>query len=396
MLYVSLVASAIMLAVTNAVARHGTRAHLVSAGLAGAGFGMVGVACLISAAVALQGVLVLAVGLLCGWRLARPRTFLLGSVVATVLAYGLVGASALLDLWEWRRLEPLHPVESLEARLAYERPRPEPHPDLANAVDQQPTGRPPAVRMADLAPLDNRLQQANSAGARRTRALRILHGRHVEQFINSPGFGFVRDMRPRPGDVELGEARPVPQPAPARPDEERADEGADSYARALPGMNADQRPAAEALRKVHVNGFVDFLDPRRFGYVASRAQVTGFQPHQFTGVPDGPAPRPGNPRWRIERLELVSLLKHEEPAVYVSQNLPRMDELREAPTRPLDGFEQRALVGLRRGEDLQVEYFRDHLRMLGPLYALDECRRCHSAEKGELLGAFSYVLRPAP
>src|SRR5262249_61836230 len=99
-------------------------------------------------------------------------------------------------------------------------------------------------------------------------------------------------------------------------------------------------------------------------------------------------------RWAVERLELVGLLKYEEPVVYLSDYLPRMDELRDAPTRPLDAFEQEALAALRGGQDLMVQDGPDRMRMLGSLRAAKQCLRCHRVEHGELLGAFSYRLVP--
>ena len=72
-------------------------------------------------------------------------------------------------------------------------------------------------------------------------------------------------------------------------------------------------------------------------------------------------------RWQVERLALVGLLKYDEPVVYLSDYLPKMDELRDAPTRPLDAFEQAALSALRGGEDLMVQDGPDRMRMLGSL-----------------------------
>src|SRR5207244_854013 len=97
--------------------------------------------------------------------------------------------------------------------------------------------------------------------------------------------------------------------------------------------------------------------------------------------------------WRVYRLELVSLLKFDEPGVYISEYLPRMDELKDAKTRPLDAFEKKSLEELQQGEDLRVSVAGDQMRMLGSVRALKQCLKCHHAERGELLGAFSYVLR---
>jgi hypothetical protein len=91
----------------------------------------------------------------------------------------------------------------------------------------------------------------------------------------------------------------------------------------------------------------------------------------------------------------VSLLKHDPPAVYVSKHLPRMDELKDAATRPLDGFERDALPKLLRDDDLVVDDSAETVRMLGALRAGKDCLACHRGSRGDLLGAFSYELRRA-
>src|SRR5260370_2629567 len=100
------------------------------------------------------------------------------------------------------------------------------------------------------------------------------------------------------------------------------------------------------------------------------------------------------PGWLVQALDLLSLLKHEEPVAYLSEHLPRMDELREAKTRPLDAFERDALEVLRRGEDLKVQNASREIRMLGSIRAVKQCLQCHEVERGDLLCAFSYRLRP--
>ena len=98
------------------------------------------------------------------------------------------------------------------------------------------------------------------------------------------------------------------------------------------------------------------------------------------------------PNFQLVRLELVSLLKHETPVAYVSKHLPQMDELRDAPTRPLDDFERHALDRLRSDEDLVIDDAPNRIRMVGSLRAGKDCMECHSVRRGELLGAFSYEL----
>jgi hypothetical protein len=115
----------------------------------------------------------------------------------------------------------------------------------------------------------------------------------------------------------------------------------------------------------------------------------GFHEPQWVG-------REAPPAWVLERLELVSLLKFDEPRVYVLDHLPRMDQLSgdDVPTRPLDEFETSALKRLRTDEDVVTADEGEHVRMLGSLRAAMPCQECHSVHRGELLGAFTYVLHP--
>jgi hypothetical protein len=132
---------------------------------------------------------------------------------------------------------------------------------------------------------------------------------------------------------------------------------------------------------------IDFVNPKGFGFIKDRRHVAGFQEHQFSRQPD---PTQG---WALRTLDLVGLVVHEGPVAYVSANLPRMDELRKAPTRPLDPFETAGLAALRRGEDLFVRDTTDgRRRVLGAIRSGKQCLSCHGGERGELLGAFSYTL----
>ena len=127
---------------------------------------------------------------------------------------------------------------------------------------------------------------------------------------------------------------------------------------------------------------VDFANPRGFGYVRDRDHVAGFESHGFTELPAN----------TIARLELVSLLMHDEPAVYVSDHLPEMTRLRGVPTRPLDEFEATGVANLRQGEDL-FESASHPARLLGSLRNAQQCVACHGGSRGDLLGAFSYTFR---
>ncbi|MDA1016207.1 MAG: hypothetical protein O3A00_17345 [Planctomycetota bacterium] len=141
------------------------------------------------------------------------------------------------------------------------------------------------------------------------------------------------------------------------------------------------------LTGLHRAGKRDFLDQRRMGFVASFRQAVEFHAHQF-------AKPPKSPTLKLVRLELMSLLKQTTPRVYVSRHLPSMTELPTVPTRPLDDFEARVLPRLTAEEDVVIESTPTHTRMLGSLRAGNQCLECHSVERGDLLGVFSYVLQP--
>ncbi|HUR55681.1 MAG TPA: hypothetical protein VMZ71_16205, partial [Gemmataceae bacterium] len=215
----------------------------------------------------------------------------------------------------------------------------------------------------------------------RESTLRTLHERSVSSFVNSPGFGV---MRMTPGQVnakmleDTGHAAvPVQQPDYAAPF-------------VHPPLEINQElPKADApkLLDLHDVGVLDFVNPKGFGYVKDRGRVAGFQSHGMSKVPESQS------AWQVARIELVGVVVHDKPVVYLSQNLPQMDELRAAQTRPLDAFETAALESLRKGEDLYARGTDAKARMLGAIRATKQCTTCHGCDRGELLGAFSYGLR---
>src|SRR5262249_51591127 len=137
---------------------------------------------------------------------------------------------------------------------------------------------------------------------------------------------------------------------------------------ALPAKGAnlvgDKRlPSLEALAGLHWQNGANFASPETLGYIKKRKEAAGFDPHKFryppylAGLPtlNQPDLKPKDQpkeRWALKRLELVSLLKHERPVVYVSAQLPRMEDLKNAPTRDLDGFEAAGLKQLEAGEEI--------------------------------------------
>ncbi|HTU26434.1 MAG TPA: hypothetical protein VMF30_13595, partial [Pirellulales bacterium] len=161
-----------------------------------------------------------------------------------------------------------------------------------------------------------------------------------------------------------------------------------------PTPDAEPVPPPEPwmLRALHEIGENDLLNPERFGYVRDVDHVAGFQPHRFTKLPELEGRK--QLRWLLVRLELIGLLKYDRPKAYVTENLPRLDELGEAATRDVDDFEQAALTRLQTDQDVVIDESPTEIRMVGSLRAGNDCLECHSVRRGELIGALTYRLIP--
>ena len=208
--------------------------------------------------------------------------------------------------------------------------------------------------------------------------LKTLHERAVELFINSPGFGIARMLSPSEGSLAVNLRR---EPVPLQPGSRFASKWSPGELEPLPA--ADDVP----LNRMLDASILDFVNPQGFGFFKDRRHVAGFEMHRFSQVP-----APKN-QWKVQALELVSLLLHDEPEVYVSSLLPRMDRLHGVPTRPLDRFENLGLNTLRQGEDIFTTQGKEGARMLGAVRSTKQCVACHGGKRGALLGAFSYTLR---
>jgi hypothetical protein len=305
------------------------------------------------------------------------RRFAVLSLAATVVSYGV---GAIFGVAYMRERENRYPNESLDERLSYESRREElpGRLGLLSPGEQQATFDQDRLAKYEIAIEESVYSPSNleNSGTVRPQALKELHENHVEQFIQSPSFGVARMFGPRmwarPGDHES-----ISMPL---------------LSSGNWNVDRDRLRGAGPGWLMHCDSLSDFLYPARFGYVKDRRHVAGFQSHQFAFSHAYPAARGEAPAYRLERLELVSLLKHERPGVYVTENLPRMDELVDVPIRPLNVIEANGLRRLWQGDDLVSTETIGGLRVLGSLRAGKQCLTCHDARRGDLLGAFSYHL----
>ena len=178
-------------------------------------------------------------------------------------------------------------------------------------------------------------------GTIRAESLRMLHSDQVDKFMKSEGFGRSRmpTLKPSPGYLKYPEPEAVPlaggsaddlveQPVATvtLPEQGVLEEGGGAWT-----------PSQKILNSFHVQDQQSFASPWSLGYVKDRDHVTGFVQHGFGYLPElvhpenkllppdpasGAGERETRPeRWKIGQLELVSLLKYDEPAVYVSESL---------------------------------------------------------------------------
>jgi hypothetical protein len=368
MFFVVLGISAVFLLIVNAIALSGSKRAVAEATVASWVF--TALTFFLWTLLGMLNTLLVAIGATFCWMGgARPRRFVVSSLVATGTAYAIFTCCFVVpELVEWNRLKQDYPLESLAERLAYEdRRRPE-----------SGQGEEPTFNADHLNRLEKHFESIELTSGRR-RSLEHLHAGVVKQFIDSNGFGVARmGNKASPYYLERRDESPwLRQPAESSPSADY-------------DIGSLQSTRDAKLLGAHEYNTFDFLNAGEFGYARDREHVAGFRPHQFRRAPDVPE------RWQVRRLELVGLLKYDEPVVYLSSYFPRMDELSRAPTRPLDGFETEALEMLRRGEDLTVRESPRHLRMLGSIRAVEQCLRCHRVRRGELLGAFSYQLEREP
>jgi hypothetical protein len=361
-LYISLVSSTVLLLIANLIARRSRHAitGIACIGLAFL-FGAFLLMCILPP-VALQSLLLCVAAIVCRITHRGLALFVPFSCGATLIAYGVAGIMVVQGEREYARLRSLYPYESMEARLRRPRITPDDSPLLPIA----------ALRLSRL---EERLPA--HAGGYREHQLEKLHEHTVDLFVNSPGFGVARMSNPSEWSLAFGFRRGPIRPQP----------GSRFLSIWSPGAHERLPADAEApLGDLLEESILEFVNDRGFGYFKDRRHVSGFQPHEFSEVPS-----PAN-RWKLQTLELISLLLHDEPEVYVSTNLPRMNKLHDVPTRPLDGFESFALSQLRTGEDVFTSQATDGVRMLGAIRSTKQCIACHACARGVLLGAFSYTL----
>jgi hypothetical protein len=362
--YISLVVSGALLLIANLTAYGAERPvpkmlaifaffFLASLGLCGVGL----------PPLVLQASLLGVIASVWGWRRWRRSVFFSLSCAATLLVYGVLGVVAFR---ETTRVQGEFPYVSLEDRL--------PLPKTS-----RPMAPLPLAANNSLGSLENLLDNHDGMNDYRVSSLRAIHEDAVRIFVNQPAFGFARMSTFWEFVLRMKVRRepPISQPGTPSPS---------PWLLNSLQIGPDSSKDANGLQSLHQGSVVDFVNADNFGFIKDRRHVAGFQEHQVSQTPT-----PSKP-WTLQTLDLIGIALHEKPVVYVSEYLPRMDELRAAPTRTLDDFEAAGLAALERGDELFVRDRGEERRMLGAIRAARQCVACHGGERGDLLGAFSYRL----
>lgn len=280
--------------------------------------------------------------------------------------------------------------ESLVERLAYE----------ADHVTQRvPLSRDSKASWERLKTMESSFAGGYFNRSTRAEALHALHSKEVEAFIKRNGFGLERRPHASPRDWYLSPATPIVlKKLPGAEDEASA--GVELPPKDEAAYKNMRWPSVASLATYHTSGLTyHFFALNSFGHVKDVKNVAGFQGHHFSRAHElsVDSNNPVKERWALQRLELVSILKHDKPMIYVSEELPRMESLKKIKTRDLNDFETNGLTALTKGEDLTAEATTNRLLMFGSIRAVKQCVACHETVKeGDLLGAFSYELRRDP
>lgn len=276
--------------------------------------------------------------------------------------------SRIEHLAERHRLRHIFPLVSIKHKLAYEAGK--------NHGSWVPIGK---SQTESLAAMDAYIENNMDDWRHRSGMLTDLHRQYVEAFVLSKGFGYYRMS------VFASEERL----------REQETQNID--------LSDEVKNQTVSLHDVPTLTLKGYIDPWRIGFVAGNGYVAGFSSHRIPdlsrfkvayidsarvsnrsmGIPE---------TFRITRLELISLLRHESPCVYVTPLVVELDAVDSRKTREPTFFEQSAIQKMQNGEDLILEDQAGRIVMVGAIRAGNTCLKCHTAAHGALLGAFSYDL----
>lgn len=300
------------------------------------------------------------IGSIVGSRLKlTPQRFTLTLAMLGLAAYSFFMVSKYQKLRQLHALRAQYPITSLESRLEFENDRQNAPASGSLLLQNAQVNRLSAFEMRD----------HHGEGLWRVSALARLHSEFYEQFIAAEGFGPARMAGISAFKAEHFEF--------------------ERHGRILPIALGDEIESTTDGEKLHDKILADLFKTEGFGNVVGSKRAIGFEPHGPTDLKKTIGSSSEDAAtWQLTRLELVSLLRHNEPRVYVAETIPLMNELENVPHRALNEFEAPALPQLETERDTVIKETPD-----GAVRAASDCLQCHNGPRGRLLGAFSYEFR---
>ncbi len=305
-------------------------------------------------------------------------------VMATTWGLALVASQGAV-----RRIHALrqaHPLVSIADRLAYEK-----------TVDTEQRPIRTALRPNDLVferlPLDYVAGYSND----RYRSLLEIWSDETLALASFNGLGTAHQHQQLSRSAAVAPLRNIPFSLPLARSQPSSARGW-RWALQRPSRLPDLSP----WKTLHWLSVVDFLDPAGYGAPNwPRSGISaGFISHAFHRHPlslvDKNSPLT---QYDLLRLELISFWRFDEPRVYVSDHLPRLDQLRnkDVRTRALDAVETE-FVKLLAAQRIDMLVRRDAtnrtVRVVGAIWIQRECYACHRMLFNQPIGAFSYQLQP--
>src|SRR6185503_9853938 len=106
-------------------------------------------------------------------------------------------------------------------------------------------------------------------------------------------------------------------------------------------------------------------------------------------------------RFIVRGAELIGWVNNPSPRVYLTAEGTPLNSIftnrmlrAKIPTRHLTALETNALAELMAGKDLIVQAAPQAPTVVGAMRAHEQCLKCHEGSVGDLLGAFTYRLKP--
>lgn len=300
---------------------------------------------------------------------AKPslRFFAIMLLCLAIVPYLVMVGLGAREFYRIGELRLQYPVTSLNSRLSFE--------ETGNQKDESEILLLDSDVEQRLAEFEQGLDLENSY---RGIALSQLHNDTYRRFAAAEGFGPARmAMIPKKGRLDhLAYSR-------------------DPTALPLSLKSQANTSASVITESVHTEVLKDSFDSDSFGDITDSKYGAGFETHgpHHLNTAIGVMDDDDTASWQLTRLELVSLLRHDEPRVYVAETIPLMNELADIPHRALNKFEAEALPQLKTQRDTVIKETPDGAVMLGAVRAASDCLQCHNGPRGKLLGAFSYEFR---